>query len=50
MRCRGLIALLVWGQSVAAADLGTWGDLWPVKEADMLTVIMQRLTALEQSG
>ncbi|EKT3648919.1 conjugal transfer protein TraW, partial [Escherichia coli] len=27
MRCRGLIALLVWGQSVAAADLGTWGDL-----------------------
>ncbi|EFY5824318.1 type-F conjugative transfer system protein TraW [Shigella sonnei] len=50
MRCRGLIALLVWGQSVAAADLGTWGDLWPVKEPDMLTVIMQRLTALEQSG
>lgn len=46
MRCRGLIALLVWGQSVAAADLGTWGDLWPVKEPDMLTVIMQRLTAL----
>ncbi|EOA0818531.1 hypothetical protein ACHLDK_004401, partial [Escherichia coli] len=30
MRCRGLIALLIWGQSVAAADLGTWGDLWPV--------------------
>ncbi|EKG7137115.1 conjugal transfer protein TraW, partial [Escherichia coli] len=21
MRCRGLIALLIWGQSVAAADL-----------------------------
>ena len=50
MRCRGLIALLIWGQSVAAADLGTWGDLWPVKEPDMLTVITQRLTALEQSG
>ena len=50
MRCRGLIALLAWGQSVAAADLGTWGDLWPVKELDMLTVIMQRLTVLEQSG
>lgn len=50
MRCRGLIALLIWGQSVAAADLGTWGDLWPVKEPDMLTVIMQRLTALELSG
>lgn len=28
----------------------TWGDLWPVKEPDMLTVIMQRLTALELSG
>ncbi|MEJ6175802.1 conjugal transfer protein TraW, partial [Escherichia coli] len=26
MRCRGLIALLIWGQSVTAADLGTWGD------------------------
>ena len=39
MRCRGLIALLIWGQSVVAADLGTWGDLWPVKEPDMLTVI-----------
>lgn len=25
MKCRGLIALLIWGQSVAAADLGTWG-------------------------
>lgn len=23
MRCRGLIALLIWGQSVTAADLGT---------------------------
>ncbi|MDA6274943.1 conjugal transfer protein TraW, partial [Escherichia coli] len=50
MRCRGLIALLIWGQRVAAADLGPWGDLWPVKEPDMLTVIMQRLPALEQSG
>ncbi|EAB2146183.1 TPA: type-F conjugative transfer system protein TraW [Salmonella enterica] len=50
MRCRGLIALLVWGQSVAAADLGTWGDLWPVQEPDMLAVIMHRLEALQQSG
>ncbi len=33
MRCRGLIALLIWGQSVAAADLGTWGDLWCGKGA-----------------
>ncbi|EJT0934780.1 conjugal transfer protein TraW, partial [Salmonella enterica] len=26
MKWRGLTALLIWGQSVAAADLGTWGD------------------------
>ncbi|MGG8885134.1 type-F conjugative transfer system protein TraW, partial [Escherichia coli] len=50
MGCRGLIALLIWGQSVAAAALGTWGDLRPVKEPNMLTVITQHLTALEQSG
>lgn len=50
MKCRVLIALLVWGQSVAAADLGTWGDLWPVQEPDMLNVIMHRLEALQQSG
>ncbi len=23
------------GAELAAADLGTWGDLWPVKEPDM---------------
>ncbi|EBF4504156.1 type-F conjugative transfer system protein TraW [Salmonella enterica] len=50
MKCRVLIALLVWGQSVAAADLGTWGDLWPVQEPDMLNVIMHRLEALQQSS
>ncbi|MFN2796065.1 conjugal transfer protein TraW, partial [Salmonella enterica subsp. enterica serovar Typhimurium] len=26
MKWRGLTALLIRGQSVAAADLGTWGD------------------------
>lgn len=46
----GLAALLIWGQGTVAADLGTWGDLWPVQEPDMLTVIMQRLEALQQSG
>lgn len=50
MKWRGLTALLIWGQSVAAADLGTWGDLWPVQEPDMLAVIMHRLEALQQSG
>ncbi len=33
-----------------ATDLGTWGDLWPVDEPDMLTVIETRLQALQQSG
>lgn len=49
---RGLmtILLLLWGQSVPAADLGTWGDLWPVQEPDMLNVIMHRLESLQQSG
>ena len=48
MKCRGWIAPADKEReaSMAAADLGTRGDLWPVKEQDMLTVIMQRLTAL----
>ncbi len=45
----GLIALLIWGRVWSPPILAP-GDLWPVKEPDMLTVIMQRLTALEQSG
>lgn len=33
-----------------AADLGTWGDLWPVREQDMLQLITQRLQSLQSSG
>ncbi|WP_200780748.1 type-F conjugative transfer system protein TraW [Klebsiella oxytoca] len=33
-----------------AADLGTWGDLWPVREQDMLQLITQRLQNLQTSG
>lgn len=33
-----------------AADLGTWGDLWPVREQDMLELITQRLQQLQASG
>ncbi|MCJ3377214.1 type-F conjugative transfer system protein TraW [Klebsiella pneumoniae] len=33
-----------------AADLGTWGDLWPVREQDMLQLITQRLQKLQTSG
>lgn len=50
MRCWGLIVLLIWGQSVVVVDFGIWGDLWLVKELDMLMVIMQCLMVLEQFG
>lgn len=33
-----------------AADLGTWGDLWPVREQDMLQLITQRLQKLQTTG
>ena len=33
-----------------AADLGTWGDLWPVREQDKLQLITQRLQKLQTSG
>ncbi|HFL1539362.1 TPA: type-F conjugative transfer system protein TraW [Enterobacter asburiae] len=45
-----LLALLCVCVPLKAADLGTWGDLWPVSEPDMLNVITQRLQALEASG
>ncbi|RLM11807.1 conjugal transfer protein TraW [Gibbsiella quercinecans] len=35
---------------VQAADIGTWGDLWPVREQDMLQLINQRLQRLQASG
>lgn len=49
MRALALGLALLTG-SVTAADLGTWGDLWPVAEPDMLTVIESRLQTLAQSG
>lgn len=49
MRALALGLTLLTG-SVTAADLGTWGDLWPVAEPDMLTVIESRLQTLAQSG
>ncbi|EBZ4937807.1 type-F conjugative transfer system protein TraW [Salmonella enterica subsp. enterica serovar Java] len=49
-RAAAFLLVLAGIQSVPAADLGTWGDLWPVREQDMLTVITGRLEALQQSG
>lgn len=42
--------LLAFSLPLTAADMGTWGDLWPVGEQDMLTLIDERLRALQQSG
>lgn len=44
------LSLMLLSCSVMATDLGTWGDLWPVEEPDMLTVIEHRLQTLQQSG
>lgn len=44
------LSLLLLSSASSASDLGTWGDLWPVAEPDMLTVIETRLQALQQSG
>lgn len=33
-----------------AKDFGTWGDLYPVAEPDMLQTIHERLTELQRSG
>ena len=44
------LSLMLLSSVTAASDLGPWGDLWPVAEPDMLTVIEQRLQALQQSG
>jgi conjugal transfer pilus assembly protein TraW len=50
MKAPAALCLMLLARSVMAADLGTWGDLWPVDEPDMLTVIENRLQALAQSG
>ncbi|WP_430673410.1 type-F conjugative transfer system protein TraW [Klebsiella aerogenes] len=45
-----LFAVCLVSPLTRAADLGTWGDLWPIQEQDMLSLITQRLEALEKSG
>lgn len=51
MKIRGCwLGLCLLSQAGAAADLGTWGDLYPVVEKDMLSLITQRLEQLQRSG
>lgn len=42
-----LIGLPLWGQ---AANLGTWGDLWPVQEQSFLAFIHDRLQWMQDHG
>ncbi|WP_447874830.1 type-F conjugative transfer system protein TraW [Serratia fonticola] len=49
MRKRLLIILILSG-AVQAKDLGTWGEMYPIAEQDMLTTIQTRLKAMEDSG
>lgn len=47
---RFLLAGCLLSPLTQAADLGTWGDLWPVREQDMLQLITQRMQKLQTSG
>jgi len=44
------LAVCLLSPLACAGDLGTWGDLWPIQEQDMLSLITSRLDALEKSG
>ena len=45
-----LLTLLLIGGGAHGADLGTWGDLYPITEPNMLTTIHDRLNAMQESG
>lgn len=42
--------LFMFSLSAVAKDLGTWGELYPIAEQDMLTTINTRLQAMQDSG
>ncbi|MHC0026562.1 type-F conjugative transfer system protein TraW [Enterobacter vonholyi] len=50
MNARHLLMLFLLPGSLLAKDMGTWGELYPVAEEDMLTTIQTRLKAMENSG
>ncbi|GAL51830.1 putative TraW protein [Citrobacter farmeri GTC 1319] len=50
MKKHGLLALLLISGVVQAKNLGTWGEVYPIAEQDMLTTIQTRLKAMEASG
>ncbi|MFK3662757.1 type-F conjugative transfer system protein TraW [Scandinavium sp. NPDC088450] len=52
MKCRTPLALLlgILAFGLQAKDLGTWGQLWPPSEPDLLTFIQDRMKSMEESG
>ncbi|HDV8339568.1 TPA: type-F conjugative transfer system protein TraW [Enterobacter hormaechei] len=47
---KGLLVLLLISGVAQAKNLGTWGEMYPIAEQDMLTTIQTRLKAMEASG
>lgn len=47
---RLILLTLLLSSCAVAKDLGTWGELYPVAEQDMLTTINTRLQAMKDSG
>lgn len=48
---RACLIVLLCGMSTArAADLGTWGDLYPIAEPDLVGTIKQRLGDMEKAA
>ena len=55
--CGGHVIAAVWlagvldaSMPVSAKDLGVWGEVWPIEEADLLTEVESSLERLEESG
>ncbi|NNM59374.1 MAG: hypothetical protein HKM04_06115 [Legionellales bacterium] len=46
----GLGIMLLFSSAVQAKNLGVIGEVFPIKEPDLLQEIHQKLTALQQSG
>lgn len=44
------LPLALLAASSHAVDLGTWGDLYPISEPDMLSTIQGRLKSMQESG
>ena len=55
--CGGQLMAALWlagvldaSMPVTAKDLGVWGEVWPIEEADLLEQVEETLEALQRSG